>query len=133
MRFLKFGFPLTIWFSVLASAVGCAEKPQSGNDFYGGVRLADKSGYFCIPLRTLSVPEELFATSVTTNCECVTPQLIRYFDETGQYMQAVLVEYKPGSEQNARGRLLKIELAIELADGTERQFTLTVMDSSIAP
>lgn len=102
-----------------------------------GVVLADRAGYFCLPIEQLGLSAADTLVSAQTSCECIEPRLVEYVGSDGSPKPAILLEYVDGSAgsggtSDPQPMNLRVIITVELASGKTHDFTLNLLHTVLA-
>jgi hypothetical protein len=108
-----------------------------------GIVLADKAGYFCLPIEPVGLPPDAEIVSLKSSCECVQPSLVRYLADRQRMGQAILLEYlsemphtgvdREDSASEVRPANLGVIIQVGLADGKIHDFTVILLHTVLDP
>ena len=137
------------------AAVGCTELPEAvglsesaassarvvsgtdGSRIDAGVVVADRGGYFCLPLERVGLDSQAAIASLTSSCECVRPRVVTYKSGNESWGRGILLEYvaEPTPAQSDREYLpanLGVIIEATLADGGKHTFTVDLLHTVLA-
>jgi hypothetical protein len=77
------------------SAGEVAIPAETSRTIDAGIVLADRAGYFCLPLEQVSLPPDAEIVSLQSSCDCVRPHIVQYLADSQRVGQAILLEYIP--------------------------------------
>jgi hypothetical protein len=131
----------------LAASSTPKETPSSADDIAipaatsrtidAGIVLADRAGYFCLPLEQIGLPPDAEIVSLQSSCECVRPRLVQYVQDRQRIGQAILLEYVPevsaadtsllDSPREFEAVHLSVIVEVVLSDGVKHDFVLNLL------
>jgi hypothetical protein len=131
----------------LAASSTPKETPSSADDIAipaatsrtidAGIVLADRAGYFCLPLEQIGLPPDAEIVSLQSSCECVRPRLVQYVADRQRIGQAILLEYIPEvssagvdrevSASEIQPANLGVVVEVGLAGGTSYDFNFNFL------
>jgi hypothetical protein len=102
-----------------------------------GVVLADRAGYFCLPIEQLGFSATDTLISVKSSCECIQPRLVEYVGSDGSPKPAILFEYVDesvgsGGKFDPQPMNLGVIITVELASGKTYGFTVNLLHTVLA-
>lgn len=102
-----------------------------------GVVLADRAGYFCLPIEQLGLGAADTLVSAKSSCECIQPRLVEYVGSNGSPKPAILFEYVDesavsGGKFDPQPMNLGVIITVELASGKTHDFTVNVLHTVLA-
>jgi hypothetical protein len=120
-----------------ASAGNVVAPGPIGRTIDAGIVLADRDGYFCLPLEQVGLPPDAEIVSLESSCECVQPRLVQYVADRQRIGQAILLEYIPevsSAEADREDNVNRVQPAnlgviveVGLADRTKHGFTINLL------
>jgi hypothetical protein len=123
------------------SAGNVATPGAIGRTIDAGIVLADRAGYFCLPLEQVGLPPDAEIVSLESSCECVQPRMVQYVAGRQRVGQAILLEYVPEvssaevdrkiSQSEVQPTNLGVIVEIGLADGTKYDFTVKLLHTQL--
>jgi hypothetical protein len=115
-------------------AMASQEKPAAIDV---GVVLADRAGYFCLPIEQLGFSAADALVSTKSSCECIEPRLVEYVGGDGAPKPAILLEYVDesagsGGKFDPQPMNLGVIITVETASGTTHDFTVNLLHTVLA-
>ena len=120
-----------------ASAGNVATPGAIGRTIDAGIVLADRDGYFCLPLEQVGLPPDAEIVSLESSCSCVQPRLVHYVADRQRIGQAILLEYIPevssagvdreDSASEIQPANLGVIVEVGLAGGERQDFSVILL------